>query len=220
MAGRRLYSQLLFTIRLQFQPTNNEWQKNKQWTFSYKFSSGSGLDDFQIPPHRQAVSAIPNFKMKLFPTKELNFRLVNDQAETLDRLNRRTERSDNLTSQFTDKSFRGQIDKNEFKLISSTIGRGAFCVMSGQINSVDGSVKVEIHKVFQILLTIILLLPLVGFLIMAINQTDKFSPIMILVAIGQILMIRYVFIELVFRFLSRESLNRLKDVLDFDWIKN
>ncbi|MDI9865674.1 hypothetical protein QM480_15120 [Flectobacillus sp. DC10W] len=158
--------------------------------------------------------------MKLFPTKELNFRLFNDQAETLDRLNRRTERSDNLTSQFTDKSFRGQINGNEFKLISSTIGRGAFCVMSGQINSVDGSVKVEIHKVFQILLTIILLLPLIGFLIMAINQTDKFSPIMIFGAIGQILMIRYVFIGLVFRFLSRESLNRLQDVLDLDWIKN
>ncbi len=156
--------------------------------------------------------------MKLFPTKELSFRLVNNQAETIDRLNRRTERSDNLTSQFTDKSFCGQIDGNEFKLISSTIGRGAFCVMSGQINSVDGSVKVEINKVFQILLTIILLLPLVGFLIKAINQTDKFSPIMILVAIGQILMIRYVFIGLAFRFLSRESLNRLQDVLDLDWL--
>lgn len=80
--------------------------------------------------------------------------------------------------------------------------------------------KVEIHKVFQILLTIILFLPLVGFLIMAINQTDKFLPIMLLVAIGQILMIRYVFIGLAFRFLSRESLNRLQDVLDLDWIKN
>ena len=163
---------------------------------------------------------MPNFKMKPFPTIELKFRLVNDQAETLDRLNRRTDRSDNLTSQSTDKSFRGQINGNEFKLISSTIGRGAFCVMSGQINSVDGSVKVEIHKVFQILLTIILLLPLVGFIVLAISKKDEFSPIMILVVIGQILMIRYIFIGLAFKFLSRESLNRLRDVLDLEWIKN
>lgn len=163
---------------------------------------------------------MPNFNMKLFPTKELKFRLVNDQAETLDRLNRRTERSDNLTSQFTDKSFRGLINENEFKLISSAIGKGAFCVMSGQINTVDGSVKVDIHKVFRVLLTIILLFPLVGIILMTISGKEEFSPIMILVAIGQILMIRYIFIGLAFRFLSRESLNRLRDVLDLEWIKN
>ncbi len=163
---------------------------------------------------------MPNFNMKLFPTKELKFRLVNDQAETLDRLNRRTERSDNLTSQFTDKSFRGLINENEFKLISSAIGKGAFCVMSGQINTVDGSVKVDIHKVFRVLLTIVLLFPLVGIILMTISGKEEFSPIMILVAIGQILMIRYIFIGLAFRFLSRESLNRLRDVLDLEWIRN
>jgi hypothetical protein len=160
---------------------------------------------------------MPNFNMKLFPTKELKFRLVNDQAE---RLNRRTERSDNLTSQFTDKSFRGLINENEFKLISSAIGKGEFCVMSGQINTVDGSVKVDIHKVFRVLLTIVLLFPLVGIILMTISGKEEFSPIMILVAIGQILMIRYIFIGLAFRFLSRESLNRLRDVLDLEWIRN
>ncbi|MXV50069.1 hypothetical protein GS399_03725 [Pedobacter sp. HMF7647] len=158
--------------------------------------------------------------MKLFPTKELGFRLVNNQAETLDRLNRRTERSENLTSQVTDKSFRGLINGSEFRLISSTIGKGAFCVMTGHINSVDGSVKVEIHKVFRILLSIILSLPLVGILAMAISRKEEFSPIIILVAIGQFLMIRFFFIELAFRFLSRESLNRLREVLDLEWLKN
>ena len=163
---------------------------------------------------------MPNFNMKLFPTKELEFKLLNDQTETLERLNRRTERSDNLMSQFTDKSFRGIINGNEFKLISSAIGKGAFCVMSGQINSVNGSVKVEINKVFRILLIIILLFPFVGIVVMAIIKPEEFSPIMILVAIGQILMIRYIFIGIAFRFLSRESLNRFRDVLDLDWIKN
>lgn len=160
-----------------------------------------------------------NLNMKLFPTKELKFRLVNDQAETLDRLNRRTERSNHLTSQVTDKPFRGLINGNEFKLISSAIGKGAFCVLSGKINSAEGSVKVEIHKVFRVLLTIILLLPLVGIILMTIIGTDEFSPIrMILFAIGQMVMIRYIFIEFAFRFLSRESLNKLRDVLDLEWI--
>jgi hypothetical protein len=158
--------------------------------------------------------------MKIFPTKELKFKLINDQAETLNRLNRRTEKSENLTSQHTDKSFRGIIKGNEFKLISSAIGKGAFCVMTGAIESENGNVKVEIHKVFRILLSIILCFPIIGILIAILTGKEEPNPIFILVVIGQILMIRYAFIGLAFKFLSRESLNRLRDVLDFEWIKN
>jgi hypothetical protein len=158
--------------------------------------------------------------MNIFPTKELEFKLIDDQAETLNRLNRRTEKSKNLTSQYTDKSFRGMIDGNEFKIISSVIGKGAFCVMTGKINSDNGNVKVEIHKVFRILLSIILCFPVIGIVALLLSDAKGFSPILILVVIGQVLMVRYVFIGLAFKFLSKASLNRLRDVLDFEWIKN
>lgn len=157
--------------------------------------------------------------MKIFPTKELNFKLIDDQAETLNRLNRRTEKSDNLTSQYTDKSFRGIIKGNEFKIISSAIGKGAFCVMTGAIESDKGNVKVEIHKVFRILLSIILCFPIIGILITILTGKEEPNPVFILVVIGQILIIKYAFIGLAFKFLSRQSLNRLRDVLDFEWIK-
>ncbi|MEP5934398.1 MAG: hypothetical protein ABJ218_04725 [Winogradskyella arenosi] len=158
--------------------------------------------------------------MNIFPTKEKEFKLIDDQAETLNRLNRRTEKSENLTSQYTDKSFRGMINGNEFKVISSVIGKGAFCVMTGKINSDSGNVKVEIHKVFRILLSVFLCFPAVGITIAILTGSEEFSPIFILVVILQMLMIRYVFIGLAFRFLSKDSLNRLRDVLDFEWIKN
>jgi hypothetical protein len=158
--------------------------------------------------------------MKIFPTKELKFKLIDDQAETLNRLNRRTEKSENLTSQYTDKSFRGIINGNEFKIISSAIGKGAFCVMTGVIESDKGNLKVEIHKVFRILLSVFLLFPIIGLVAITVSGAEEFSPILILVAIGQILIIRYAFIGLAFRFLSKESLNRLRDVLDLEWIKN
>jgi hypothetical protein len=154
--------------------------------------------------------------MKIFPTKELNFRLVNDEVETLNRLNRRTEKSENLTSQFTEKSFRGIINGNEFKLISSSIGKGAFCVMTGKIKSGEVKVKVEIHKVFRILLSIMLLFPIIGIVAITVSEPKEFSLILILVAIGQILIIRFAFIGLIFKFLSTESLNRLRDVLDLE----
>ncbi|MEP2280957.1 hypothetical protein [Maribacter sp.] len=158
--------------------------------------------------------------MNIFPTKEQEFRLIDDQVETLNRLERRTEKSKNLTSEYTDKSFRGIINGNEFKIISSTIGKGAFCVMSGKVNSENGHVKVEIHKVFRILLSIILCFPVIGITVAILTGAEEFSPVFILVAILQILMIRFVFIGLAFKFLSKASLNRLRDVLDFEWVKN
>ncbi|MDH7448389.1 hypothetical protein [Aquimarina sp. 2201CG14-23] len=134
-------------------------------------------------------------------------------------MKRRTEKSENLTSSHTDKSFRGIINGNEFKLISSAIGKGAFCVMNGTIESDSGNVKVEIHKVFRILLSIFLLFPIIGLVAITVSGAEEFSPILILVVIGQTLIIRYAFIGLTFRFLSKESLNKLRDVLDFEWIK-
>jgi len=157
--------------------------------------------------------------MKIFPTKEISFRLIDSQDETLDRLKRRTEHSENLTSQYTDKSFRGIISGTGFKIISSAIGRGAFCVLTGEISNDQGKVKVEIHKVFRVLLSLFLMFPIIGLLIMIIRGTEDFSPIMILVAIGQVLIIRYAFIGLAFRFLSKSSLDRFRDVLDIEWKK-
>jgi len=157
--------------------------------------------------------------MKIFPTKILNFQLVGNQEETLERLNRRTEKSDRLVSISTDKSFVGKVEKNKFRLISSKIENGAFCVMSGIIDEEKGQVKVEIHKVFRFFMSIFLLFPIIGFLILLITKQEEFSLIMVLVVIGQILIIRYAFIELAFKLISQRSLNRLRDVLDIEWIK-
>lgn len=157
--------------------------------------------------------------MNIFPTKEVVFKLIDDQTETLDRLKRRTERSENLTSQHTDKSFRGIINGNQFKLISSTIGKGAFCVMTGEINSNKGHVKVEIHKVFKVLLSIFLCFPIIAISIAFITGSEEFSPFLILIVIGQVLIIRYGFIGIAFKTLSKASLNRLRDVVDFEWEK-
>jgi hypothetical protein len=84
------------------------------------------------------------------------------------------------------------IDENEFKVISSVIGTGAFCVMTGKINSNNGNVTVEIHKVFRILLSIILCFPLIPTVAVLLTDTNEFSPVLILLVIGQVLMIRYV----------------------------
>lgn len=158
--------------------------------------------------------------MKLFPAKQLQFKLVDSHSETLDRLTRRTQKSTRLISQSTDKSFIGIIDDKRFRIISSVVGKGAFCVMTGTVEQGAGVVNVEIHKPFRVLLSVLLVLPIIGFFVTLLTRKEEFSPIFILVAIGQVLMIRYFFIGMAFKYLAKENLNRLRDVLDVEWVRN
>ncbi len=84
--------------------------------------------------------------MDIFPTKELQFKLIDSKTETIERLKRRTEFSEKMTSSFTDKSFRGIVKDDEFKIISSEIGRGALWVMNGKIENEIGYVNLVINK--------------------------------------------------------------------------
>jgi hypothetical protein len=80
-------------------------------------------------------------------------------------------------------------------------------------------VNLEINKAFKILLSVLLCFPFIGLIAQIFSNKEEFIIIFILVAILQLLMIRYVFIELGFRRLSKISLNRLRDVLDMEWIE-
>ncbi|MTH14018.1 hypothetical protein [Flavobacterium sp. LC2016-01] len=157
--------------------------------------------------------------MNIFPKSYYTFKIIGEETETLERLKRRTELSESLTSKITDKSFRGIIKDNSFRIISSEIGKGAFCVLTGEIVNKDGQVEVEINKAFRILLSILLCFPFIGFITLFFSNKQEFSIISILAVILQLLMIRYVFIELAFRRFSKSSLTKLSDVLDIDYIE-
>ncbi|GIQ60012.1 hypothetical protein Flavo103_31480 [Flavobacterium collinsii] len=132
--------------------------------------------------------------MNLFPVSNYTFKIIGEQSESLDRLKRRTESSESLASKITDKSFIGTINNNAFKIISSEIGKGAFCVLSGEIVDNNGGINVEINKTFKILLSFLICLPLAGLILQAISQDNKFLILFILIAILECLMIRYIYL--------------------------
>lgn len=156
--------------------------------------------------------------MKIFPKNSYKFKIIGEDLETLERLNRRTEFSDNLISINTSKSFIGKINKNNFRIISSQVGFGAFCVLNGFIKDKNGEVSIEIHKVFRGFICLFLCFPIIGLIIQSVFKRE-FSLIFVLVALGQLILIRYFFIEFTYRRLSKSSLNRLADVLDFEDLK-
>ncbi|AWH73875.1 hypothetical protein DCS32_06815 [Dokdonia sp. Dokd-P16] len=158
--------------------------------------------------------------MKFLPSKRKRFCLVNSQVETVDRLIRRTKKSDWLISTSTEKSFIGEINGNKFRLISSKIGRGAFCKLTGEVNTTSGFVDVEIHKAFKILLSLLYLLPVIGITTFLMKDEKEFSTLMAVSFISQILIIRFIAIPLTFHRNLKDSLNRLRDVLDIEWTEH
>ena len=152
--------------------------------------------------------------MKIYSSSSYNLKLIDGDNESLERLVRRTEISESLVSKRTEKSFIGTILGNEFRIITSEIGIGALCVLSGNVNNQIGQINIELNKAFKLLFSVILCLPIVAVISVFIQEPSKFPWFLIVVVIFQILIIRYLIIEVFFRFASKRSLNRLIDVLD------
>ncbi|WP_423149753.1 hypothetical protein [Rubrolithibacter danxiaensis] len=157
--------------------------------------------------------------MKIFPESDYNFKITTSEIEAIERLKRRTEFSKSLTSQITDKSFRGMIEDNTFIIISSEIGKGAFCVLKGKVDNQNGQLNISINKAFQILLSIILCFPIVLLIADLISEKGRFSIMTLFTAILMFIFIRFFFIELAFKKLSKSSVNRLSDILDIERIE-
>ena len=157
--------------------------------------------------------------MKLFPSKKLSFELREDLSKVMARLERKTDITDSLVSARTDKEFRGQIKHDGFKLISSEIGYGALCVLIGKFEGKLGEIEIRLHRAFKIMFSILLLLPIIGFGIAVFTVGIENSYGLIIPLLMGILVIRFVFMELSFRFSSKTGLTKLKEILGITKLK-
>lgn len=151
--------------------------------------------------------------MKLFPTKYFTAELRSDYSISMQNLKSNTDITDSLTSDWTKKEFRGQVSENGFKLISSEIGRGAICVLIGKFEGKSGKIEVRIHNAFKVLFSILLLMPIIGIVITLLTkQIEKPFGLILPLIIG-IVFVRFIFIELSFRFISNTGINKLIEIL-------
>ena len=153
--------------------------------------------------------------MKWFPSKSFTVELRDDRTYTLDQLRRNTKLTENLVSDYTGKEFIGQVSDYGFKIISSEIGRGAVCVFIGELQDALGTLNIRIHNAFKILFSILMLLPIVGFVTAIVINGFVNSILIILPAVFGVLFVRFVFMELSFRFIARTGLNKLNS-----WTEN
>lgn len=149
----------------------------------------------------------------IFPEKLLKVELEQDYSIVHDLLKQDTDFTTNFTSTHTNKKFRGIVTSEDFKVISSEIGKGAVCVFKGTFNEKSGTISIRINKGFQILFGILLSYPFIGFgLILYLQGIDialQYLPILLIT----LLAIRFLFIELSFKFISRTGIKKLTKTL-------
>lgn len=163
------------------------------------------------------IKYFENFKF--FPTYDYKFNLLDNENDSIERLHRRTEHSDSLGSIATDKSFIGKVENNKFRIVTSEIGKGAVWVMNGYISNEKCEVNMTINYPFKVIFSIIFCLPIIGFIFQILSEDNSMLIGMILlVMIGQLLIIRHVFLDFLFKKFARISLYRLRDVIDFELI--
>jgi hypothetical protein len=151
--------------------------------------------------------------MKLFPSRNLTVELQYDRMITLNELRCNTKLTDTLVSEYTDKAFIGRVNDSGFKIISSEIGRGAVCVFLGELQDSLGTVEIRMHNAFKILFSILMLMPIIGFGIAVLTNGIENSIAIILPMIMGVLFVRFVFMELSFRFISKTGINKLTKLI-------
>lgn len=97
-------------------------------------------------------------RQKIFPERDYNLQYRFNREKAVEYLIENTKHSGSLISEITPKSFIGKVDNHGFRLISSTPGIGAFCVLTGTFHTDSCKVTVQVNKPFKILAGIIILM--------------------------------------------------------------
>lgn len=152
--------------------------------------------------------------MTIFPSDEYEVELKNETSMVMNELKRNTKLSNSLVSEWGVKeAFIGRVDNNGFKIISSIVGFGAFCVLTGQFQNKEGFIKIQVHKTFRVLLSILMLFPFIWFGILVFLNGLQTATDLIIPFIFLLLFIRFVLLGLTYKFISKIGLNRLTEII-------
>ena len=157
--------------------------------------------------------------MKIFPTNTYEFELTKESSYALSELEENTLITKSIVSEWTDKKFIGQVNENGFKIISSKSGRGAFCILEGNLKSKKGILKIRIHKAFKILLSFIYFFPIIGFTIALFTKEKEIIISLILPTVMCIIVFRFIITELAFRIISKNGLKKLKEIIGINQLR-
>lgn len=153
--------------------------------------------------------------MKLFPSRYYSIELQNDSSIAMTELENHTLSDEQFVTNWSNQSFIGKIDDEEFEIKLSKNLYGAFCVLNGKLKNRNGTLEIRVGKTFKILFLIIILFVISRLVVSIIeNRLDTLFPL-----IMTIIVFRFIFIELGFRIISKIGLDKLTKIIGITELK-
>ena len=147
--------------------------------------------------------------MKIFPEKEYSIEFTKESSLGISELKNQTLSEKQFVTNWNNQSFIGKVEKNEFEIKLSKKLIGEFCVLKRKLENKKGILEIRTGRIIKIIFVAIIILAISG-IITAIIRTEWeliFHLIMI------ILVMRYIFLELGFRFASKSGINKLTKII-------
>lgn len=153
--------------------------------------------------------------MKIFPENDYYIELNDDSSLAISELENQTLSKEQFVTNWNNQAFIGKIEKNEFEVKLSKKLVGEFCVLKGKLENEKGTLKIRTGRIFRIIFVAIVLFALSG-IVTAIIQ-NKLEVIFHLVM--TILVMRFIFLELGFRIISKSGINKLTEIIGIKELK-
>ena len=147
--------------------------------------------------------------MKIFPEKEYSIELNKDSLLGISELKNQTLSEEQFVTNWNNQPFIGKIDKNEFEVKLSKKIIGEFCVLKGKLENEKGTLEIRTGRIIKIIFVAIVLFAVSG-IITAIIRTELE---LIFHLVMTILVMRYIFLELGFRLVSKSGIDKLTEII-------
>ncbi|KUO69142.1 MAG: hypothetical protein APF83_12315 [Lutibacter sp. BRH_c52] len=147
--------------------------------------------------------------MKIFPEKEYSIELNKDSLLGISELKNQTLSEEQFVTNWNNQPFIGKIDKNEFEVKLSKKLIGEFCVLKGKLENQKGTLEIRTGRIIKIIFVAIVLFAVSG-IITAIIRTELELIFHLVITI---LVMRYIFLELGFRLVSKSGIDKLTEII-------
>jgi hypothetical protein len=147
--------------------------------------------------------------MKIFPEKDCSIELNQNSSLAISELKNQTLSEEQYVVNWNNQSFIGKFEKNEFQIKLSKKILGKFCILNGKLENKKGILKIQTSKRLKIIFTVIIIFMFFG-IISALIQNDLK---VVFGLILNILVMRYILLELGFRIASKKGIKKLTEII-------
>ena len=147
--------------------------------------------------------------MKIFPEKDYSIELNQNSSFAISELKNQTLSEEQYVVNWSKQPFIGKIERNEFQIKLSKKILGEFCVLNGKLEKKKGILKIRTSKRLKFFFIVIILF-MFCCIISAIIQNDLKVVFGLII---NILVMRYILLELGFRIASKTGIKKLTEII-------